>query len=151
MKKTNTWQLHIRDSFLIIDKQIECYRFLLKIGHLNIQAWGSELWMATKSTFLKIQCSQAARTLFWWVVWKKLVNTVIKAILTWGGTNSDEYSCLKENVTDAQILNIFKNDFQNWFSNIPLCVLSIHSAYTVPALPHSPNLLPPIWSKAHIL
>ena len=44
---------------------------------------------------------------------KKIGNYSPEAILTWGGTNSDEYSCLKENVTDAQILNIFKNDFQN--------------------------------------
>ena len=56
----------------------------------------------------------------WWVVWKKLANTVLKAILTWVPPhqvivcNSDDTPSsglnIVENVTEEQILNIFKNE-----------------------------------------
>ena len=36
------------------------YHTLSEIGELNILAWGLELWMATKSTVLKQECSKAS-------------------------------------------------------------------------------------------
>ena len=69
MKKTNTWPLdgtHLRsltnklEFYNFVSLLIALWRLLTKIS--LFKAWGSELLMATKSTFLKLECPQATWT-----------------------------------------------------------------------------------------